>query len=689
MAKAAKGWFRLRRNVEPLPALSANGWLVVWLIAIIFVLDWKSPFGTGVWLFYVIPVLLARHGPPESMPYWAAAASSVLIVFAFILKPPGIESRLVLVNRVQEIVVVGVISVLLVHRRRAQTKLLQDLKALPMLQELAANAADRGQLQTVLDKIVDTAILFGEADMGSVQLIDGESGHLAVRAQRGFPPAWIDFWSKAGQIDGIGRAVLESGKRVVVEDVTESSLFAGTPALERLVAARVWSIVCTPLKNPKGRFLGTFSVYFKRPHRPMEEQLLRLDLLAVLAVDTIELSHTHQALTEREAQLRVLSDNLPESVVFQIDSGEDGQQRRINYVSAEVEQMHGVNAEETSKDITRIFEQVYDEDRRLIAERGAQALAQMKPLQADVRLLLPSGETRWRSFSAAPRRLPNGHVVWDGIETDITERKRAEEELRLLNAELNWHVKERTARLEEAVRQLTHEISTRKRAEASLQEVSRRLLRARDEEQRRIARELHDSTGQKLAALTTYLAALKPDLTGSNADDTRIMDRIYALADGAAGDIRIISHLLHPPMLEEAGLINALASYLEGFAERSSIETVWELPDKLAPLPNEANVTIFRIVQEALGNVHRHSHSPSVCVRLAAADDTIRLTVTDFGRGMPPAMREGLRQGNICGGVGIAGMRERLWLLGGSLEIVSGAQGTQVLAVIPLGGRTS
>jgi two-component system, cell cycle sensor histidine kinase and response regulator CckA len=146
--------------------------------------------------------------------------------------------------------------------------------------------------------------------------------------------------------------------------------------------------------------------------------------------DVTDRKRAEEALRESEARLRTLSDNLPGGLVYQIDSGEDGQHRRFSYISAGVEQLHGIAVAEALKDALTLYGQVVEEDRHRIAEREAFALANMTPFSAEARFRLPSGEIRWRLFTSAPRRLPNHHLVWDGIEIDITERKRAEEALK-------------------------------------------------------------------------------------------------------------------------------------------------------------------------------------------------------------------------------------------------------------------
>lgn len=169
-------------------------------------------------------------------------------------------------------------------------------------------------------------------------------------------------------------------------------------------------------------FIAPLAIYLIRHSFNLEEMNRNLQQ------EVAERKRVEAALRESQTRLRSLSDNLPGGLVYQIDSGEDGQERRFAYISAGIELLHGLTAGEALQDPMAIYGQVVEEDRQRIAEEEALALANMIPFITEARLRLPSGEIRWRLFSSAPRRLPNNHLVWDGIEIDITERKRLEEE---------------------------------------------------------------------------------------------------------------------------------------------------------------------------------------------------------------------------------------------------------------------
>lgn len=228
------------------------------------------------------------------------------------------------------------------------------------------------------------------------------------------------------------------------------------------------------------------------------------------------------------------------------------------------------------------------------------------------------------------------------------------------------------------------DITERKQAELSLRELSGQLLRLQDEERRRIARELHDSAGQILAALSMKLSPLA-DGTNGTPDPDRVIKESLELIAEVTKEVRTISHLLHPPLLDEVGLFSALRLYLEGFAERSKIKADLDIPDNFGRLPSDVETAIFRIVQECLTNVHRHSGSAVVRVTISRVNRELRVEVQDEGEGMSPQKR---REIEVHGraGVGIRGMRERIRQLGGTLEISSppNGKGTVIIACLPV-----
>jgi PAS domain S-box-containing protein len=224
--------------------------------------------------------------------------------------------------------------------------------------------------------------------------------------------------------------------------------------------------------------------------------------------------------------------------------------------------------------------------------------------------------------------------------------------------------------------------------EAMLRGLSGRLLKLQDEERRRLARELHDGIGQCLAGIKINLEVLQKD-TGPLALDpkmTKALTESLALADQCLNDTRTISHLLHPPLLDQVGLLSALRWYVQGFVQRSEIRVQLDVPDDFTRLPAELETTLFRGVQESLTNIHRHSRSPAANIRLTSDAESVSLEVTDYGCGIPPEQLRRCNGNRAALGVGIAGMHERVRQLGGQLQVSSGEQGTTVEAILPVGG---
>jgi signal transduction histidine kinase len=250
-------------------------------------------------------------------------------------------------------------------------------------------------------------------------------------------------------------------------------------------------------------------------------------------------------------------------------------------------------------------------------------------------------------------------------QANVDERER----LRNAAGELDEKVRERTGELDHANHSLRH--------------LTARLLNLQDEERRRIARELHDNAGQALSALAMNLGAVAEDLG-------QLMKTAGVVADSASmvrqmsDDIRTMSYLLHPPLLDEMGLAPALKWYVEGFAERSKIAVDLECSKDFGRLSREVETAVFRIVQECLINIHRHSASLTAAIQITWSGSHVRLEIRDNGKGISPEMRHQMESGGTVG-VGVRGMRERVRQLGGSLEISSAGagMGTRIVVRLP------
>jgi len=319
-----------------------------------------------------------------------------------------------------------------------------------------------------------------------------------------------------------------------------------------------------------------------------------------------------------------------------------------------------------------------DEETRILAR-----LRQGQPIEHfDTVRVRKDGTKVEISLSISPVRDAAGKIIGASkIARDITERKRIERELseseqrfRTLADALDTQVQFRTQELRRRNAEILQQSD-------QLRDLSGRLMLAQDEERRRISRELHDSAGQHLAALGMGLARIEADAKRDPARLSKSIKDAQDLIQDLTREIRTTSYLLHPPMLDESGLTSALRWYIDGLAERSGISIELNIPDNLERLAPEVELAIFRLAQECLTNIHRHSESKTAVIRIAREADKIYAEVQDHGKGMS---QERLAEIQSKGaGVGIRGMRERVRQSQGELTVDSNALGTKITAIFP------
>ncbi len=248
------------------------------------------------------------------------------------------------------------------------------------------------------------------------------------------------------------------------------------------------------------------------------------------------------------------------------------------------------------------------------------------------------------------------------------EAEKARRELKTAHDELEQRVLART----EELAQKTEEV----------RELTGRLLKLQDDERRRLARELHDSTGQMLVAMKLALEQMSEESKGQPLE--LLVAQTIAINEEMSRELRTMSYLLHPPLLDEVGLPSALRWYTEGFSQRSGIAVDLQISPDFGRLPDGMEIALFRVVQECLTNIHRHSGSATANIQLTRNRDAVQIEIRDSGNGVSPERRH---ENKVIPGVGLMGIQERMRQFGGRVEITSQSNGTQVIATIPLSTR--
>ena len=371
------------------------------------------------------------------------------------------------------------------------------------------------------------------------------------------------------------------------------------------------------------------------------------DLLARSLRYAIERQRTRQTLSELAQRLTHHVENSPLAVI------EWGDDLRIVRWSGEAEHMFGWAPEEVVGKRMDEVHLVYPEDAPSVAgvfaalSKGAstKGFSANRNCRKDGRLL----HCEWYNSALIDPRGKLRSIL--SLVLDVTERRKAEEGLQVANGRL---------------RQLSTD-----------------LFRSQDYERRRIARELHDSTAQILTALSMNLNRLQNSALEPPRKQELLAESLELAAAGSR-EIRTVTYLLHPPLLDEVGLVSALRTYAEGFQQRTGIEIEVQVPPDFGRLDSALEMALFRIVQEGLANVHRHSGSPRAIIRLEKNSSEVFLVIRDLGCGLPAKFKQ-QDKGFVRFGVGIPGMRERAEQLGGVLEIKAADVGTRLTVRLPIG----
>ena len=441
----------------------------------------------------------------------------------------------------------------------------------------------------------------------------------------------------AGTVSEAGYTLL-SNEPVITEDLGTEERFSGPPLLHDHGVVSGMSVIIPETERP----FGILGVHTTKRRKFSKDDIYFLQAIAHILATAIRRrraqsapgeSGANPAEAERIAHLGSWNWNIVKNKLWWWDG---------------VYRNFGLSGGESAATSEAFLSTVHADDAEFVRNSIDKPLQEGKPSSFDHRILLPDGTKR---------------VVHE-------------------EAEVQFDSAHRPARRVGKVQDITES----RRVEESLRHLSGRLLQLQDEERRRLARELHDSTAQTLAALEINLNVVSRSSARLTRKARQAMEESLGLAAQCAREVRNISYFLHPPLLDEAGLATALRSYVDGFTRRSRIRVELDIDDKLGRLSQDQETTLFRIAQEGLSNIHRHSGSSKASVQLTANSKKVTLEVSDEGRGIPPPLlkKTGLELTML--GMGISGMRERARQLGGGLEIRSGKKGTTVRVTLPRKG---
>jgi PAS domain S-box-containing protein len=333
--------------------------------------------------------------------------------------------------------------------------------------------------------------------------------------------------------------------------------------------------------------------------------------------------------------------------------------------------------------IHTFYERLHPEDREPTRRAMERSIANNTQYDVEYRTVAPDGRQNWiRAIGRTFYDAAGQPTRFDGVTLNVTDRKQSELALsagearyRVLAEGLDQQVQARTLELQSRNREML-------RMYESLRTLSTRMMTVQDEERRRIARDLHDSSGQLLAVIDMQLSTLAQDLRKAAPQFNEQVEETERLVEQLQKEIRTTSYLLHPPLLDEAGLFSALSWYVEGLNKRSNVQITLEIAPDFGRLPRDIELVVFRLVQESLANIYRHSGSETAMIRIARDEGTITVEVQDQGKGIPPEKLVEIQSEGS--GVGIRGMRERLRQFSGELRIESGENGTRVWVTISI-----
>ena len=517
--------------------------------------------------------------------------------------------------------------------KRVEQRLAREIAGAKTLQSISTRLISESTPESLYVQIVDAAIELMASDAASVQMLAADQTSLTILAWKGLHPESAAFWQRVTQ--GAGSTcskALRDNKRVVVPDIEACEFIAGTPDLLEFRRSAIRAVQSTLLRSRSGRPLGMLSTHWRTPHAPTDEEFTFFDVLARQAADLIERTLAEGAVRESEERFRLIANTAPVMIWITDVNG------HVTYVNDTCLRFTGLPLAAALGD--GWIKVPHPDDVERYRDQYVKASARHEPFQMEQRLRRHDGEYRWVLTAGVPRYNADGSFAgYIGTAVDITERKLADE---------------------------------------ALSTVSQKLIDAHEEERTRIARELHDDINQRLALLAVNLDYLKQraqaSASGFEPEIAAIRQQVTALGS----DVQALSHRLHPPRLELLGLEAAVTGFCKELSCRHAVEIdvdVKNIPDTIPP---EIALCLYRVLQEALQNVIKHSESTHTRASLQGHTNDITLTVKDSGAGFNPL--EAIRGP----GLGLTSMRERLKVVGGRLSIHSErGHGTMIHAVVP------
>ena len=517
--------------------------------------------------------------------------------------------------------------------RQSEQRLAREVAGAKTLQSISTRLILESTKESLYSQIVDAAMKLMASDAASVQILAADHTSLTLLAWRNFHPDSAAFWQRVavGAASACSKA-LRDNERVVVPDIDACEFMAGTPDQVEYRRSEIRAVQSTPLRSRSGRLLGMLSTHWRTPHTPTVEDFAFCDVLARQAADLIERTLAEEAVRESEERFRLIANTAPVMIWITDVKG------YVTYLNQTYLDFSGLPLAETLGE--GWMKVPHPDDVERCRDMYVKASEQHGPFQMEQRLRRHDGEYRWVVSTGAPRYNADGSFAgYIGTAVDITERKLAQE---------------------------------------ALSTVSQKLIEAHEEERTRIARELHDDIIQRLALVILRLDSLERNASTSDAIVEHEISAVRQQVAELVSDVQALSHRLHSSRVDLLGLPAAAAALCEELSNRHSVRIDVHIDNIPEELPPEIALCIYRVLQEALQNVVKHSESPYTRVSLEGRSDDITLTVKDSGAGFDPdqAIRER--------GLGLISMRERLKVVGGQLSVHSErGRGTMIQAIVP------